>query len=923
MRHLLTFFGSAVLASGAVQSAAAGTIDGGLSQILADQREDQVASILVYLTDQADVEAITLQMDAIRADRQLRHSTVVNALHATAAESQAGLLDYLDQLAADGLVVDYESFWVANLVRVDAMPSAVELIAARDDVATVYFNYGIESIKPVETKTGKSDPGAAGGRAVEVGVEAVRAPEVWAIGFTGEGVLVSTLDTGVDGNHPALASRWRGVADPRYADNPEWAFFDPVTNQTFPFDSGSHGTHTMGSVCGGLPGDEIGVAPGAQWIHCAVIDRVSIPQTVADAILSFQWLLDPNEDPNTVWDVPQVCSNSWGLTTGHGYPPCDETFWVYLDNCEAAGIVMLFSAGNEGTSGLRRPADRATDDYRTCAVAAVDANNPSWPIAGFSSRGPTYCTPDNTAAIKPDIAAPGVDVRSSVPGGGYSYYSGTSMASPHVNGVVALMYEACPDLSVEEIKEIVYLTAYDLGDPGEDNAYGWGMIDAYEAVNMALDWCGPSPPRAYDGYYETPVDVPVTAELVATDYDGGPEPIVYKIVSLPPTGHTLTDVGNDHVITAGELPYTLIDNGNQVLYTPTGGYYGYDSFEFVASDGGQPPDGGDSEIATVTVLVLFDPPTITTEALPEGYLSHDYGPYPLAADQGQPPLEWSLITDEYLESDLGGSEFEFVGVAKGWHADDQSWSYTLPFAFPFFDELHTTVWVCSNGFLDFASSDYDWSNSDSELIANKRIAPMWDDLRTDYGGDIYIDESVSGQVTIRWETETWANGNPCNHSVTLYEEGTIRFHYGTGNDPVSPTVGISLGDGAHYLLSQYNNVGNLGNADSVELLMPLPMPEGLTLNPDGTVEGVPAEMGTFEPRILVTDSLDRSDLKVFTLVINPEEMHGDVDRSGVVDIDDVFAVLAAWGPCDGCLEDVNADGIVNIDDVFGILASWD
>ena len=97
-------------------------------------------------------------------------------------------------------------------------------------------------------------------------------------------MLVATLDTGVDGNHPALASRWRGVADPRYAGHPEWAFFDPVTGQTFPFDSGSHGTHTMGTVCGGAPGDEVGVAPGAQWIHAGVIDRVGISQTVADAI---------------------------------------------------------------------------------------------------------------------------------------------------------------------------------------------------------------------------------------------------------------------------------------------------------------------------------------------------------------------------------------------------------------------------------------------------------------------------------------------------------------------------------------------------------------------------------------------------------------------------------------------------------------
>jgi bacillopeptidase F len=242
----------------------------------------------------------------------------------------------------------------------------------------------------------------------------------------------------------------------------------------------------MGSVCGGPPGLSVGVAPGAQWIHAAVIDRVSIQQTVSDSILAFQWLIDPDGDPGTHFDVPDVCSNSWGVTTGHGFPNSDETFWVFLDACEAAGIVIVFSAGNEGFSGLRRPSDRATDDFRTMAVAAVDGNNPSYPIAGFSSRGPTFCTPGGQAAIKPDISAPGVDVRSSVPGNGYSFFSGTSMASPHINGVIALMRQANPNLAVQDIKQIIFDTAFDLGQPGEDNNYGWGMVDALEAVQIAL-----------------------------------------------------------------------------------------------------------------------------------------------------------------------------------------------------------------------------------------------------------------------------------------------------------------------------------------------------------------------------------------------------------------------------------------------------
>ncbi|MHC4273534.1 MAG: S8 family serine peptidase [Planctomycetota bacterium] len=460
----------------------AGVVDPGLTEVLRQAPAGEVVSTLVYLTDQVDLAATTHQLDVQRADRKTRHEVVVRALQEKAADTQGGLTAHLNALRAQGRIQRYDTYWIGNIIRVDAVAREIELLAERPDVERVYFNYEIDLIEPVATGP---DQGRAD-RAPEPGVAAVRAPEVWATGITGEGVLVATLDTGVEGTHPALASRWRGN-DPAYEGHPEWAWFDPVPpGTTFPTAFGSHGTHTMGTVCGGPPGDEVGVAPGAEWIHAAVIDRVDIPTTVADSLLAFEWLVDPDGDPGTDFDVPDVCSNSWGLLDSHGYAPCDPTFWAPLDACEAAGIVILFSAGNEGFSGLRRPSDRATDDYRTCAVAAVDGNISSWPIADFSSRGPTLCTPLGDPAIKPDIAAPGVSVRSSIPGGTYGTSSGTSMASPHVNGVAALMLQANPDLAVDEIKQIIYDTAFDLGAPGEDNDYGWGMVDAFEAVQVAL-----------------------------------------------------------------------------------------------------------------------------------------------------------------------------------------------------------------------------------------------------------------------------------------------------------------------------------------------------------------------------------------------------------------------------------------------------
>lgn len=471
---------AAVMMTGSVF---AGDVDPGLQAAFDRATPNETVSALLYMQEQLDAAGINKAMDAKNATRAERHELVVRQLQAMADRTQGNLDAKLAQLKATGRINDYQTFWVANIVRVDGPKDEIAALVARKDVFVGYYNYEIELIKP--THIGPVDDGETIA-SVESGVHAIRADEVWAdFGITGAGRLVSTLDTGVDGNHEALKDRWRGVADARYQGHPEWAFFDPVTNKTFPFDSSIHGTHTMGTTCGHTATNEIGVAPGAQWINAAVIDRVSISRTVSDALLAFQWIIDPDGDPATVFDVPDSCSNSWGLVTAHGYPPCDDLFWSSIDNVEAGGTMIIFSAGNEGSSGLRRPADRATNDFNVMAIAAIDGNNSNYPIASFSSRGPTQCTPDGSSFIKPNISAPGVNVRSSFPGNQYGLLSGTSMASPHINGVVALMREADPNITVQRMKEIFYQTALDLGQQGKDNSYGWGLIDAYQSVQIA------------------------------------------------------------------------------------------------------------------------------------------------------------------------------------------------------------------------------------------------------------------------------------------------------------------------------------------------------------------------------------------------------------------------------------------------------
>ena len=476
------FIGLAVLMFSSV--AYAGEYSPDFGAYLADHQQDEMVGAIVTMADKVDLEALKSELYARHADRREWHETVVLALQAKATATQADILAQIDGLAAQGKVEKYRNLWVGNVILINATREALDILVARNDVEAIYPDYPIENIEPVSK--GDDIPIIAG---VENGLRAIRADEVWAMGITGEGRLVSHLDTGVDGNHPALNARWRGY-DSRYDGHPDWAWFDPLTNTQFPQDWGQHGTHTMGTICGlGVnTGDTIGVAFGAEWISAGVIDRQSIPRTVQDALASFEWVADPDGDPGTVWDVPDANSNSWGLTTGHGYPPCDQTFWTVLDGCEAAGIFVVFAAGNEGSGQrtLRNPATRATTDVKSFAIGALDGNDPNFPIAGFSSRGPSDCTPDGSDAIKPEVSAPGVNVRSSVPGGGYQGgWSGTSMACPHVAGVVALMRQANPNLTTDQIGQIMLETAADLGQNGEDNAYGMGIVDAYEAVLMA------------------------------------------------------------------------------------------------------------------------------------------------------------------------------------------------------------------------------------------------------------------------------------------------------------------------------------------------------------------------------------------------------------------------------------------------------
>jgi hypothetical protein len=458
---------------------------------------------------------------------------------------------------------------------------------------------------------------------------------------------------------------------------------------------------------------------------------------------------------------------------------------------------------------------------------------------------------------------------------------------------------------------------------------GNGVPDPFFESDLAnMGSCGPRPPRAADSNVVVPVDTPVDIELLASD-DGLPDPpgrLTYRIKSLPVHGDLYDPQAGPIVV----VPYDLVNYGNHVTYVPDGGYYGPDSFTFAADDGGVPPEGGESNTATVLLSVQYGPPQIVPQTLPDGCVGRNYS-YQIQVSGGQPPLAWSLVgTGAYTETDLGSSQFAVVGVAQNWRADDSSWSYTLPFVFPYYGQNFSSLWVCSNGFLDFTSSSAPYSNSTQALIAAKRIAPLWDDLMTNQntGDDIYIDASVPGQVTFRWKGVTYASPRTeINVAVTLYADGRIRFHYGPVNGNLTPTIGISNGDNVNYTLSMYNNASALPNAHSVEYAQLPSLPAGVTLSGTGLLSGTPTQSGTFYPRVKVTDSLNRTDEEVLTLVILPTCPYelGDLNCDGQVNAFDIDPfVLAITNPsaygqqypnCDIMLADCNGDGQVNAFDI--------
>jgi subtilisin family serine protease len=469
-------------------------------EVLTDTSEGKSASVVILLADQADVSAAYAMKD-----QDARGWFVYNTLSQHAARTQADLQTFLTSKG-----VSYQSFWVANMIVATANRTVVESLAARADVARINANRpfrGIEDPAVADFQPAPESPDVV--TAIEWGVSNVNAPAVWGQGFNGQGMVIGDLDTGMRWTHSALKPKYRGWNGTTADHNFNW--HDAVhsgggacgANTVAPCDDSGHGTHTAGTTVGESGTNQIGVAPGAKWIGCRNMNvGVGTPATYTEC---FQFMIAPtdlsgnNANPTL---RPHVINNSWGCPVSEGCVTGAELETI-VNNTQAAGIFVTVSAGNSGPN-CETVEDAPAMYSASFSVGAISITNG---LANFSSRGPsTFYTPN---LLKPNISAPGASVRSSYFNSDTSYanLSGTSMAGPHVVGVIALLWSAHPELvrDIDATKTLLQNTANPNvtlsaqtcgGTPSTqipNNSFGYGRVDALNAANLGATPT-PTPP---------------------------------------------------------------------------------------------------------------------------------------------------------------------------------------------------------------------------------------------------------------------------------------------------------------------------------------------------------------------------------------------------------------------------------------------
>lgn len=439
--------------------ASAGTLDPELAALMAGLRPNDRVDVIIACADRVK--------RAEYADTNLRllRRKLVRALKTKATVCQ--------KLVARGrATADDENervLWSINSVAANLRVKRIRNIAQRRDVDTVYLNKQVELPPPVEpvVSGAPGDPGYTFWNLSET-----RVTDLWDMGHYGLGVVVATMDTGVDPDHQDLAANWRGGGN---------SWYDPSGEHATPFDASGHGTGVMGVILGGnSTGVDIGAAPGAEWVAAKIFDDAGVSD-LARIHQSYQWMLDPDGDPETD-DAPDIVNNSWVLQGSQN--DCLGEFSTDIALLKDAGIAVVFAAGNFGPGGASSM--EPANDPGSLSVGAVDFYQD---VLYTSSRGPSSCG----GAIYPRLVAPGESIfTTGLTGGGsnpsaWMFASGTSYAAPHVAGVMAVLKSAVPDATPAALENAIESGALDVAAPGPDHESGHGYLDAVEAYFLLGD----------------------------------------------------------------------------------------------------------------------------------------------------------------------------------------------------------------------------------------------------------------------------------------------------------------------------------------------------------------------------------------------------------------------------------------------------
>jgi len=441
------------------------------------------APLLLVLKEKANIVKATENLN-----NEEKGFAVFKVLSETASTTQKPVIEVLKRLDAT-----YTPYWLVNMIAVEANYSSLLELASHPAIHNIdpNFQFRVELEEP-ETE---ADLNVTSPNAIEWNVARVRAPEVWALGFNGTGQVVANADTGVQWDHPALIQQYRGWTSGTTGDH-NYNWWDAIhatgsrcgASSRVPCDDNGHGTHTTGTAVGfDHNTNQIGVAPAAKWIACRNMNAgLGTPQTYIECLQFFVAPTDLNGANPDPARRPHAIGNSYGCPPSEG---CNvESLRDAVKNTIAAGIFLSVSAGNSGPScsTVSDPPALYVEVFSVGALAYQSAT-----IASYSSRGPV--TINGVSIPKPEISAPGSTVRSSYPTTTYTSLSGTSMASPHITGIVPLLWQAKPTLSRDIASTVKVLTATAIrrestacgsGD-GWNNVYGYGEVDIYAAVTSA------------------------------------------------------------------------------------------------------------------------------------------------------------------------------------------------------------------------------------------------------------------------------------------------------------------------------------------------------------------------------------------------------------------------------------------------------